>query len=358
MHLQRLALMDFRNYRDAEVTFAPGLTALLGANGQGKTNLLEAVAYLTNLRSFRAAGSDALVRHGASSAFLRAQATGEKGRLVELEAEISASGRSRAMLNRQRLPRARDLLGVIRATVFTPDDLGIVKEGPQLRRDLLDDVAVALDPRHDRLRHNLDRVIRQRNALLRQRRGGLDADAELTLRVWDTKLVSLGELMVAARAWTAGQLAPHVAEAYVALAGEPIDVGVHYRPCAAPGKLAAAIARTRADDLRRGVTTTGPHRDDLDLTLRGLGARTHGSQGEQRTLALALKLAAHRLVTERVGEAPLLLLDDVFSELDPRRSAALLANLPPGQTMLTSADRLPTGAAAQRVYRVDAGTLT
>jgi DNA replication and repair protein RecF len=358
VHLERLGLRDFRNYEDVEVTLAPGLTALIGRNGQGKTNLLEALAYLATLRSFRTGGSDALVRHGATSAYLRAEGVRGDGRRVELEAEISTTGRNRALLNRQRLQRARDLLGVIRATVFTPEDLGIVKEGPQLRRDLLDDVLVALDPRHEGLRSQLERVLRQRNALLRQVGGRLDAESELTLGVWDEKLAPLADTMVGARAWVVSELEPRVASAYAALAAEQPWAGVGYRPSVGAGALLDVLHTNRREDVQRGVTTAGPHRDDLDLTLRDLPVRTHGSQGEQRTFALALKLAAHQLVTERVGEAPLLLLDDVFSELDPRRGAALLANLPPGQTVLTSADRLPEGTRPELTYTIDAGRVT
>src|SRR5690606_37977769 len=183
VRVDRLWLHDFRSYRQAELRFAPGLTAVVGANGRGKTNLVEAVVFLSTLASFRGAPNDALVRVGAESAVVRAE--GERdGRTRLVEAEITATGRVRAQVNRQRLARTRDLLGALRTTVFAPDDLEMVKGGPAERRRYLDDLLVALHPRHDRTRSDLDRILRQRNALLKQCGGRLDADAEATLDVW------------------------------------------------------------------------------------------------------------------------------------------------------------------------------
>jgi DNA replication and repair protein RecF len=358
VRLDRLHLRDFRNYETAEVAFAPGLTALLGQNGQGKTNLLEAVAYLATLRSFRSAAGDVLVRSGAERAVVRAEGCRD-GREVLIEAEVARTGRHRAQLNRQRLTKAADLVGVATVTVFTPEHLALVKEGPQLRRDLLDDGLVALDARFDGVRRELERVLRQRNALLKQVGGGapLSTEAALTLSVWDDKLSTIGERVRAARVGLVERLAPLVARAYHQLARAEPPVGLVYRGSFAEGELATALEAARRDELRRAVTLVGPHRDDLEITLSGQSTRTHASQGEQRTMALALKLAVHRLVTETIGEPPILLLDDVFSELDPDRAAALVAHLPAGQAVLTSADRLPSGAVPERVYRVAAGTV-
>lgn len=357
MRLDLLQLRNVRSYREAEVRFAPGLTALVGRNGQGKTNVLEAIAYLATFRSFRAATSDVMVRDGQAAAHIRAQGERADGRDVLIEAEINRSGRNRLQLNRQRLARPRDAVGVLRVTLFSPDDLAIVKEGPQLRRDLLDDLTVDLDRRADVARSTFERVLRQRNALLRQCGGRLDSAASLTLDVWDAKLAPVGEAIVARRAEVLEALAPEVAAAYGALAGTGHPVSLVLRPSAPPGGLAETLAAGRAEDVRRGVTTVGPHRDEVELSLRGAAVRTHGSQGEQRSFALALKLGGHHLVTRSVGEAPLLLLDDVFSELDPQRCDALVANLPPGQAVLTSADRLPRAAHADVVLRVVDGRI-
>lgn len=357
MLLQRIWLTDFRSYRSAEVVFEPGLTVLLGANGEGKTNLLEAIGYLATLQSFRGAPAEALVRRGAERATVRAEGTRE-GRRLLIEAELTPAGRGRVLVNRQRLPRTRDLLGALRVTVFAPDDLAMVKGGPAERRRYLDDLLVAVHPRHDTLRVDLERILRQRNALLRQAGGRLTPSDAITLDVWDAKLTEVGEALGRARAEVLTRLAPMLAEAYDRVARRPAAVTADYDAPWREGGLAAALARTRGDDLRRGASLVGPHRDEVVLSLDGLPARTHASQGEQRSLALALRLAAHAVVTESVGEPPLLLLDDVFSELDPDRAAALLANLPGGQTLLTSASGLPPGARAGRVLRIRDGTVS
>ncbi|MBI2709829.1 MAG: DNA replication/repair protein RecF [Actinobacteria bacterium] len=354
MRLRRLWLADFRNYESAEVDLAPGLTAVIGRNGHGKTNLLEAVGYLATLSSLRGAPGEALVRTGAERAVVRGE--GERGgRDLLLEAEIATGGRGRALINRQPLRRTRDLLGALRVSVFSPDDLELVKGGPGARRRWLDDVLVAEHPAHDALRSDVERILRQRASLLKQSGGRLSAEVELTLDVWDTKLAEAGEALGRARAQLVTRLAPQLSEAYGSVSESCTPVTAVYEPEWAAAGLDAALRAARRDDLRRGVTTVGPHRDDLVLELHGLPARTHASQGEQRSLALALRLAAHSVVTTAAGEPPVLLLDDVFSELDERRSAALLGALPPGQTLLTTAGRLPAGAAPEAVLRIDAG---
>ena len=356
MHVRTLWLTDFRNYATAEAHLAPGLTAVVGDNGEGKSNLLEALGWLTTLSSFRGAPTEALVRAGATSAVVRAEAERD-GRELLLEAQIQPSGRNRVQVNRQPLRRARDLLGSLRATVFTPDDLEIVKGGPSERRRYLDDVLVALAVRNDALRSEVDKVLKQRNALLKQAAGRLDEGAAFTLDVWDAKLASCGTALAEARVALLERLQPVLTATYDALARRPALVTATYdAPWRAVG-LEAALAGSRAMDVRRGVSTVGPHRDEVQFSVGGMPARTHASQGEQRTLALALRLASHRVVTDETGTPPILMLDDVFSELDPDRSAALLANLPAGQTLLTTAGGLPPQASPDVVLRVRAGTV-
>jgi DNA replication and repair protein RecF len=354
MRLDRIWLTDLRSYAAAEVELAPGLTALLGDNGQGKTNLLEAVAWLATLGSFRGAPNEALVRRGADRAVIRAEGERE-GRSILIEAEIVASGRNRVLVNRQPLKRARDLLGVLRVSVFSPDDLELVKGGPAERRRYLDDALVASHPRYDALRSEVDKVLKQRNALLKGCGGRLDEGAAFTLDVWDAKLVESGGALASARRNLLERLAPVLSDTYDAVAHGPADVQVAYAAEWEALGLAEALAAARRDDVRRGVSTVGPHRDDVELHLGGMPARTHASQGEQRSLALALRLAAHQVITEVTGSSPILLLDDVFSELDPDRSDALLANLPDGQTLLTSASGLPPKAHPDLVLRVADG---
>jgi len=357
VQLQRLWLADFRSYDVAELAFSPGLTAVLGANGQGKTNLLEAIGYLATLSSFRGAPTEALLRQGADQAVIRAEGVREDRQLL-IEAELNRVGRNRIQVNKQRLSRSRDLLGALRVTVFAPDDLVLVKGGPAERRGYLDDALVAEHPRHDALRTDLDKVLRQRNALLKQAGGRLTPDIENTLDVWDAKLTQTGELLVAARVALLDRLRPTLSKAYDQVAHVSAEVTITYESSWQGVGLGQALADARTDDLRRGVSTVGPHRDELELRIGGLPARTHASQGEQRSYALALRLAAHEVITEATGSPPILLLDDVFSELDPDRSDALLAHLPPGQTVLTSAGGLPPQAQPDAVITVAGGVAT
>ena len=351
MRLDRVWLTDVRSYTSAEITLAPGLTALLGDNGQGKTNVLEAIGWLATLASFRGAPTEALIRQGADRAVIRAEGERE-GRTILIEAELVASGRNRVLVNRQPLKRARDLLGILRVSVFAPDDLDLVKGGPAERRRYLDDALVASHPRYDALRSEVDKVLKQRNALLKGAHGRLDESAGRTLDVWDAKLVESGGALASARQNLLTRLAPVLSQTYDAVAHGPAEITVTYGAEWADAGLAGALAAARVDDVRRGVSTVGPHRDDVELRIGGLPARTHASQGEQRSLALSLRLAAHHVITDVTGSAPVLLLDDVFSELDPDRSDALLANLPAGQTLLTSAAGLPPKASPDLVLRV------
>ncbi len=357
MIVERLELVDFRNYVAATFELTGGTTVVVGDNGQGKTNLAEALAYLATLGSFRGVPPEALVRTGSSSAVVRAHLRDDDGRESLVEAELVPAGRNRVQVNRQRLGRARDLLGVVRVTVFSPDDLELVKGGPVDRRRFLDETLVALALKYDAARLELDRIVRQRNTLLRQVGGRLDADAATTLDVWDARLAAIGEQFGRARATLVERLTPHVVTAYEHLAGRPTSVALVYDPPWRRVGLAVALAEARTADLRRGVSTVGPHRDELTLSVADMPARTHASQGEQRTLALALRLGAHRLVAERTGATPVLVLDDVLSELDAGRATALLEHLPAGQVVITTAGGIPPAARPDRVLRIVDGAV-
>lgn len=357
MIVERLELVDYRNYELAAFDLTPGITAVLGRNGQGKTNLAEALAYLATLSSFRGAPPDALVRVSADAGIIRATVRDDDGREVLIEAELSRVGRNRVQVNKQKLGKTRDLLGVLRVSVFAPDDLIMVKGGPSERRRFLDDALVALATKYDAVRLELDRVVRQRNTLLKQAGGRLTDEIAMTLDVWDARLAEVGEQLGYARATLVARCQPMVSEAYEQLAGEASPIELVYEPEWRQSGLAAALSTARDLDVRRGVSTVGPHRDEVAIGLNGLVARTHASQGEQRTLALAMRLAAHRLVAERTGSTPVLVLDDVLSELDPDRATALLANLPPGQVIITSASPLPPAASPERTLEIRAGTV-
>jgi DNA replication and repair protein RecF len=351
--LRHLELTDFRTFGAAQLSPEPeGTTAITGDNGTGKTSVLEALAYLGTRRSFRGAPPDALVRTGAESAIVRASfETPERSILVE--AEIRPAGRSRTRVNRKDVSDRAALASAAPCTIFSPDDLTLISGGPRGRRDLLDDTLSLLDAEGARAADETERVLRQRAALLRQSGGRVTADVTTTLEVWDQRLADAGKVLVAARERLAGELEVLVAAAYARLAGtaRPSTVEQHYQR-SWDGELLDALGASRRDDLRRGLNTVGPHRDDLMIVLDGRDARTHASQGEQRCLALALRLGIHELVRARTPVAPTLLLDDVFSELDPARSRALVAELPAGQAILTTAAPLPEGIAVARVVPV------
>lgn len=348
--LQRLWLTDFRSHRSIDLEFSPGVTALIGPNGSGKTNIVEAIGWLMTMRSFRGAPNEALINQQAPQAIARAQFRSDQRELL-LEAELPRSGRLRIQMNRQRVQR-KDLLGVMSATVFAPDDLELIKGSPGERRGYIDGIVVNMHPRNEATRAKVDKVLKQRNALLKGVHGRLDNDAAFTLDVWDQKLAEAGDELGQLRAKSLEQLAPVVASSLQAVAGGEHKVTLRYAAPWLDAGLQAALGEARKDDVRRGVTTVGPHRDEIEVLLNGMPARTHASQGEQRSLALALRLAGHELVRATTGIAPLLVLDDVFSELDDRRSAALVAALPGGQTLLTSAVDLPPGAVADSMVRL------
>lgn len=357
MLVRTLQLRDFRGYTELDLELGDGLTVLLGDNGQGKTNLLEAIGFVAGLGSFRGAPDDAMVRSGCEVAIIRCGLEASDGREVLVECEIARSGRNRVKVNRQNLARTRDLVGILPVTVFSPDDLELVKGTPSLRRRWLDDALVARHRRHDVLRVDLEKILRQRNALLKQARGRLSGDISTTLEVWDTKLAAVGDELRTQRIAMLSLLAPLLSRAYDAVATAPADVQATYSSSWAQESLLEALAEARSDDLRRGVTTVGPHRDEVVLTLEGIPARTQASQGEQRSLALALRLATDAAVRESGVGRPVVLLDDVFSELDPTRASALLRVLPETQRMLTSAAGLPADAHPDRVLHIVNGTV-
>lgn len=351
MHLSSLSLVDFRNFADLSVAFDPhGTTVVTGPNGAGKTNLLEAVGYLSSLRSFRGAPREAMVRRGASTAVLRAAA--QVGpRPLTLEAEIVTAGRSRLLLNRQAVRRRSDLADGLRCSVFSPNDIAVVRGGPGDRREFLDEALGVVDPKSARVADETERILRQRNALLREGHRRSAGEMDRSLEVWDEQLDEAGTRLAASREELLEQIQPRAAAHYHRLAGRKTAVAAEYRRSWA-GSLRTSLAEHRRADLARGLTSVGPHRDDVELLVDGLPARTHASQGEQRSLALALRLAAHQLATERLGEPPVLLLDDVFSELDAARRRALMEGLPAGQALLTTAVLPPEEVPVARVLEV------
>jgi DNA replication and repair protein RecF len=343
VRLDWIQLHRFRSYPELHFVPDQGVNLLIGENGAGKTSLLEAIGYLSSLASFRNVPDAELIAEGDDVAVVRGSIGREESPSL-VEVEIRRRGGRRALLDRTRLQRSADLLGAVRVVTFLPDDLDLVKRGPQYRRDLLDATAVQLWPGSHADQAEFERALRQRNAFLRA--GIRD---ETTLAVWDERLAIAGGRVMVRRAQCARALSERLGEAYRAVAGSGPEIGLVYRsawgadldPSVAAGEWTAVLVdqlRSRhREDLERRQTTTGPQRDEPVLLLDGHDVRFRGSQGEQRTLALAVRLATHTAVQEVVGVTPLLLLDDVFSELDDKRSRALADALPPSQTFISSA---------------------
>ncbi|MGI9092432.1 MAG: DNA replication/repair protein RecF [Mycobacteriales bacterium] len=341
MYVRALSLADFRNYPAAEVALEPGATVFVGANGQGKTNLLEALFYVATLGSHRVASTAPLIRHGAERAVIRA-ALGHDGRELLVELEITAGRANRARLNRVPVAKVRDVLGALRAVLFAPEDLAIVRGDPSERRRFIDEVLVARAPRYAGVKADYDRVLRQRNALLRS--AGTRRGADLsTLDVWDGHLVQYGAELVAGRLALTDALAPYVRAAYDRVSGQDGPARVAYETALEltgvdpAHALAGALAAARARELERGVTLVGPHRDDLALSIGDLPSRGYASHGESWSMALALRLASYDLLRSD-GVEPVLMLDDVFAELDTARRDRL-AELAAAatQTLVTAA---------------------
>ncbi|MER6048536.1 DNA replication/repair protein RecF [Streptomyces sp. NPDC001793] len=377
MHVSHLSLADFRSYARVEVPLDPGVTAFVGPNGQGKTNLVEAVGYLATLGSHRVSSDAPLVRMGADRAIVRAAVVqGERQQLVELE--INPGKANRARINRSSQVRPRDVLGIVRTVLFAPEDLALVKGDPGERRRFLDELITARSPRMAGVRSDYDRVLKQRNTLLKtaalaRRHGGRQMDLS-TLDVWDQHLARAGAELLAQRLDLIAALRPLADKAYEQLAPGGGPLGLEYRGSAGEaaaagnreelyGVLLAALGEARRSEIERGVTLVGPHRDDLLLKLGQLPAKGYASHGESWSYALALRLASYELLRAE-GNEPVLVLDDVFAELDTRRRERLAELVAPGEQVLVTAavdDDVPgvlvgaryavSGGAVERVER-------
>jgi len=330
MYVRRLELVDFRSYPRVVVDLEPGAGIFVGPNGVGKTNLVEALGYLATLSSHRVALDAPLVRVGASRAVVRALVV-HSGRELVVELQIEPGKANKARLGRAPATRARDILGALRLVLFAPEDLALVRGDPDGRRRFLDDLLVARQPRFAGVRADYERVLKQRNALLRsayltRRVRGSGGDLS-TLDVWDAHLAQHGAQLWAARLELVAALAPLVGSAYEAVAAGRGAARISYASKTEAGDelekvLAAALRESRPSEVERGVTLVGPHRDDLALLLGELPAKGYASHGESWSFALALRLAAYELLRAD-GVEPVLVLDDVFAELDSGRRERL-----------------------------------
>jgi len=332
VYVRHLSLVDFRSWATAEWPLTSGANVLIGRNGAGKTNLVEALGYLATLSSHRVAADTPLIRRGTEQAIVRAAVVSD-GRELLLEVEITPGRANRARINRAPVTRARDILGVLRTVLFAPEDLSLVRGDPSERRRFLDEVLIMRTPRLAGVRADYERVLKQRSALLKSagpRRGRPGTDLS-TLDVWDEHLAAAGAVLLQARLDLVDEIAPQVVAAYADLAPSSEAIDLVYRSSLGdemppPGRsvealqqaLLSEMIRRRPQELERGVCLVGPHRDDLELRLGSGPAKGYASHGESWSLALALKLGAFSLLRSD-GVDPVLVLDDVFAELDTSR---------------------------------------
>lgn len=386
MYLRHLTLADFRSYPSAEVALAPGVTTFVGLNGQGKTNLVEAAGYLSSLSSHRVSSDGPLVRAGAEQARIIA-AVVRDGREQQLEIEINPGKANRARVGRAAPGRPRDILGTLRTVLFAPEDLALVKGDPSVRRRFLDELLVARQPRWAAVRSDYDKIVKQRNALLksaapalRGRRRGRgaavdelgDAESALhTLDVWDDHLVAVGAALIYARLRLLRDLSPHLGSAYDEVSAGRSAASASYLSSfheQAAGRLVAgevpereqveammreSLQQVRGNEIERAVTLVGPHRDDLSLQLGDLPAKGYASHGESWSFALALRLSAFQLLRADLGTDPVLILDDVFAELDAGRRSRLASLIADAEQVLITAavaDDVPDALSGRRFH--------
>ena len=376
MYLEHLSLTDFRSYAQVDLTLGPGVTVLVGYNGIGKTNLMEAIGYLATLSSHRVSSDAPLLRFGTERALVRARLV-RGSQTTVLELEINASRANRGRINRSNPVRARDILGICQTVLFAPEDLALVKGDPSNRRRFLDELMASLIPHHAATRSDYDRVLKQRNALLKSARAGkFTAAHESTLDVWDQHMARAGAQLLHARLELVERLRPHLARAYAQLTDASKPADATYRSTlqnqmdddgvpagstqrTAPGgssdgqddlrllsveqlteRYVQAFAESRKKELERGISLVGPHRDELDLMLGQAPAKGYASHGETWSMCLSLRLASYYVMLDDArtgGSAPILILDDVFAELDVQRRRKLAAIVSGAEQVLVTA---------------------
>jgi DNA replication and repair protein RecF len=380
LHVAHLSLHNFRSYADAEVELGPGVTSFVGRNGQGKTNIVEAVDYVSRLSSHRVSSDAPLVRFGSDQAVVRS-AVVKDGRTALLEVEINPGRSNRARVNKSPLPRAREMLGMVRTVLFSPEDLSLVKGDPSDRRRFLDDLLVLRAPRYAGVRSDYERVLRQRNSLLKtagaarrssSRSAASRAESALsTLGVWDSHLATTGAELLAARIALVEELKPYVGKAYEAVArgARSSDATMAYKPSfelpdiephspdrdVLAGSIRTEVEQRRDDELDRGVSLVGPHRDELQLSIGPLPVKGYASHGESWSYALALRLASYDLL-RAAGDDPILILDDVFAELDTERRERLAEMVVGAEQVLVTAavaEDIPAALSGVRVRIAD-----
>ena len=381
MHVKHLTLSNFRNYSTVELPLAQGINLLVGKNGQGKTNLAEAIFYSATLSSHRVSGYLPLIKQGATKSIIRLLARFEDRENL-LELELNTEGSNRARINKSETPRIRDVLGYVNAVIFSPEDLDIVKRDPSNRRAFIDELIVQLTPRMAGVYSDYERVLKQRNTLLKSARNmSASASGLSTLDSWDQSLVRIGSEIISARFDITARLAPYLQAAYAAIADEKNDPSIRIKSSLSTNEVDSTdaesflntgdrqeikklfqdrLAEVRCKEMERGITLVGPHRDDLLLLLGTLPAKGYISHGESWSYALALKLASADLIRKdaRAGD-PVLILDDVFAELDSTRRSRLASLVSHNEQVIITAavaEDVPSELSATR-FNVRDGSL-
>ncbi|MCH9816151.1 MAG: DNA replication/repair protein RecF [Actinomycetia bacterium] len=361
MWVSHIALTDFRSYGKASLELPSGPSVLVGPNGQGKTNLVEAIGYVATLSSHRVSSDAALIRQGREAALIQVAAKVDS-RPISVEVTLNRTGANQARVNKNRVPRIREALGNIRCVVFAPEDLRLVRGDPSERRRFLDELMVQVAPRYAGLRLDYERVLKQRNALLRSSAGrGSDA-ISASLAAWDEQLIAAGTELMLGRLNALRWLAPALKTAYQQISPIPAELTAEYRSSTGETQdlrnsedvaaaLRVALLAQRSAELARGVTLVGPHRDDLEISLDGTLAKGFASHGESWSICLALRMASFSVITEITQDHPILVLDDVFAELDSQRRERLAHSVSSAdQVLITAAVAadIPTGLGGQR----------
>lgn len=361
MRINSLALNNFRNHTNLELNFVGSTSTIVGRNGRGKTNIVEAVNYFATLGSHRVATDQPLIKHGQISAEIHGSFE-KHNRVATAKITINQTGGNKVLLNNGALTKPRDLLGLVNTVVFAPEDLDLVKGDPSARRRFLDDFSTLLIPKFAGVRSEYERTLKQRNALLKSAgRRPLNEIAKGTLEVWDEQLINYGTQIIEQRFISLEKLLPYITEHGSIMSGdhEPLDVQYVSKSIIEKNNIAdqlkLALEDRHKDEIERGVTLVGPHRDELEISLSGMPAKGYASHGQSWSIALAMRLATFNVLREH-DDDPILILDDVFAELDQRRRQRLLGALTNvEQTLITAAvvEDLPEGLAGEQIMLED-----
>lgn len=365
MQISRLSLRDFRNHENLDLTFSPGATTIVGRNGRGKTNIVEAVNYLATLGSHRVSQDAPLIRSGQTSANVLAQVE-KHTRQAKVELTINFPGTNKVSLNGNPLAKSREILGLVNTVIFSPEDLDLVKGDPSARRRFIDELNTSLAPKFSNSRSEFERILKQRNALLRSLgRRTPSTQARATLDAWDDQLIQTGTEIISTRLENVKRIEPHLTEFGTAISGDTEPLHLNYANTWLPPEITekteiaklfkAELENRNKDEVDRGVTLIGPHRDDLNIQLSGLPAKGYASHGQSWSIAIALRLAAFKSLREH-DDDPILILDDVFAELDERRRTRLISIITDvEQTLITAAvlEDIPKGLPSSRLLLED-----